>query len=289
MTRNRKDFNYGLPGGRAYYRGKDAYASQSFENETRALLNEDVSLSKLGELTALSVIGNPTNAVATPSAVAAGADGAVLRRSGTALGFGTIVAAGIAAAAVTYAKIQAIAGLSVMGRTSNSSGDGADITAGTDGHILRRSGTALGFGKILTNFITGTATNDNATAGDIGEYLEASASFGSVGSWTTTVLKNITSLSLSAGDYLVEGFAIWSGGAITGTYSRASLSTTSATHDTFNVVSPTMPTAASSYGYVVPPRRVSLSSTTTIYLVGDIGFTGGTPAAGGFIRAWRVR
>ena len=32
---SRKNFQYGLPGGRAYYRGKDAYASQAFENETR--------------------------------------------------------------------------------------------------------------------------------------------------------------------------------------------------------------------------------------------------------------
>jgi len=28
----------GLPGGRAYYRGKDSYAAQSFENETRQKL-----------------------------------------------------------------------------------------------------------------------------------------------------------------------------------------------------------------------------------------------------------
>lgn len=36
MGRDRSKFSYGIPGGRAYYRGKDAYASQSFENETRA-------------------------------------------------------------------------------------------------------------------------------------------------------------------------------------------------------------------------------------------------------------
>lgn len=34
MTK-RKNFQYGIPGGRAYYRGEDAYAAQSYENEAR--------------------------------------------------------------------------------------------------------------------------------------------------------------------------------------------------------------------------------------------------------------
>lgn len=42
------------------------------------------------------------------------------------------------------------AGLSVIGRSASSSGDPADITAGTDGHVLRRSGTTLGFGTVAT-------------------------------------------------------------------------------------------------------------------------------------------
>lgn len=33
----RSNFNYGLPGGRAYYRGQDAYAAQSRENESRVV------------------------------------------------------------------------------------------------------------------------------------------------------------------------------------------------------------------------------------------------------------
>jgi hypothetical protein len=42
------------------------------------------------------------------------------------------------------------AGLSVVGRSANSTGDVADITAGTDGHVLRRSGTTLAFGQVAT-------------------------------------------------------------------------------------------------------------------------------------------
>lgn len=60
---------------------------------------------------------------------------------------------------VTFAKMQnsAAAGLSVVGRSTNSAGDFAEINAGTDGHVLRRSGTAVGFGTIATDGITDAA------------------------------------------------------------------------------------------------------------------------------------
>jgi hypothetical protein len=74
----------------------------------------------------------------------------VLRRSGTAIGFGTIATAGIADNAVTDAKLRQSAGLSVVGRSTNSTGNVADITAANDGEVLRRSGTAVGFGTLAT-------------------------------------------------------------------------------------------------------------------------------------------
>lgn len=63
-------------------------------------------------------------------------------------GFSAVVTADITDANITYAKIQNVTALSVFGRASNSSGIGADITAATDFNILRRSGTAIGFGSI---------------------------------------------------------------------------------------------------------------------------------------------
>lgn len=50
--------------------------------------------------------------------------------------------------AITDAKLRNSAALSVIGRSANSTGDPADIAAGTDGHVLRRSGTTLGFGTL---------------------------------------------------------------------------------------------------------------------------------------------
>jgi hypothetical protein len=63
--------------------------------------------------------------------------------------------------AITFAKMQnsAAAGLSVVGRSANSAGDFAEINAGTDGFVLRRSGTTLGFGTVATAGIADNAVN----------------------------------------------------------------------------------------------------------------------------------
>ncbi len=54
----------------------------------------------------------------------------------------------IDAGAVSYADIANGTGLSVLGRSANTSGVNADIAAGADFNILRRSGTSIGFGSI---------------------------------------------------------------------------------------------------------------------------------------------
>jgi hypothetical protein len=71
----------------------------------------------------------------------------------------------IANDAVTYAKMQNVAGLSLMGRSANSSGDAADIT-GSDGQVCRVSGTTLGFGSITTAAIPLGSTSTTVTVGN---------------------------------------------------------------------------------------------------------------------------
>ncbi len=48
------------------------------------------------------------------------------------------------------ADLRQSSGLSVIGRSANSTGDVADITAATDGHVLRLAGTTLGLRALLT-------------------------------------------------------------------------------------------------------------------------------------------
>ena len=69
---------------------------------------------------------------------------------------------------ITDALFRQSAGLSVVGRSANSTGNVADIVAGTDNQVLRRSGTAIGFGAVdlaQSAAITGTLPVGNGGTG----------------------------------------------------------------------------------------------------------------------------
>ena len=106
-----------------------------------------VTLAEQADLAGLSVPGRSANSTGVQAAITAANDAEVLRRSGTALGFGQIATAGIADAAVTLAKQANLAGLSVPGRSANSAGVQAAITAATVGHALQLAddGASLGW------------------------------------------------------------------------------------------------------------------------------------------------
>lgn len=73
----------------------------------------------------------------------------------------------IDAAAVTFAKIQNLDALSLFGRSANSAGVGDEIAAGSDGQVLRRSGTSIGFGAVdlaSANSVTGVLPSANHPA-----------------------------------------------------------------------------------------------------------------------------
>lgn len=94
----------------------------------RALVTADlpdngVTDAKLRDSAALSVVGRASNSAGDPADIAAANDGEVLRRAGTAVGFGTVATAGIADDAVTYAKIQDVTATDkVLGRVSGGAG-----------------------------------------------------------------------------------------------------------------------------------------------------------------------
>lgn len=67
---------------------------------------------------------------------------------------------------ITDGKLRNSSALSVIGRSANSTGDPADIAASSDGDVLRRSGTTLGFGTIATAGITDGAVTTAKLADD---------------------------------------------------------------------------------------------------------------------------
>src|SRR3990167_1929750 len=118
-----------------------------------------VSDTKLRNSGALSVIGRSANSTGDPADISATAtSGAVLRESGSTIGFGTIATAGLATNSVDDTILRDSGALSVIGRGANSSGDPADISAtATSGAVLREASSVLGFGTIATAGITDAA------------------------------------------------------------------------------------------------------------------------------------
>jgi hypothetical protein len=88
-----------------------------------------VTVNHIDSIAARTVIGNATDAAAAPTAIAAGTDGYVLRRSGDTIGFGTITNAGLASGAVTAGKI-ATGGISASGQFATQVVDTAALKNG---------------------------------------------------------------------------------------------------------------------------------------------------------------
>lgn len=88
-------------------------------------------------------------------------------------------AATIANNAVSDAKFRQSAGLSVVGRSANSTGNVADITAANDGEVLRRSGTSVGFGTVAT---AGIANNAVTAAKANADFVQGQTTVTAVGS-----------------------------------------------------------------------------------------------------------
>jgi len=148
--------------------------------------------------------------------------------------------------------------------------------------------------SITSNIVQGTTTNDNAAAGYIGEYASSGVVATTV-SLTTATPVNLHSVSLAAGDYDIQGVGVFQTAATTSvTGTMVGISTTtgtfgadgSYTRDNFAAV---VPGAIEWRDSSTPVFRVSLATTTTIYLVGQSTFTVSTQTAGGVIRYRRAR
>ena len=184
-------------------------------------------------------------------------------------------------------------------------GQGVDSATGTG--VLIPQSTSNGGGVLVfsdgytdvwmqnTQAIQGTTTNDNAQAGRLGEYVSSTIATGSSVSLTSGTTANITSISLTAGDWEVTGVVDYTFAATTSfTTLKFGISTTTATlgaQDTFGafVAPASVPTAAADMAMGTPVIRLSLASTTTVYLVTSATFTVSTLKAYGSIIARRMR
>lgn len=201
---------------------------------------------------------------------------------------------------------QAVVGASVndLAQTWNAAGTtftaikmNATDTASAAGSLLLdlQVGSASQFkvgksGIVTAKAQVGTITNDNAAAGQIGEIVEATVLVGSAVALTSGTSVDVTSISLTAGDWDVWGNVAFSLGGGT---------TITALVGWINSASATIPTNPNGGAYAhfggdartfpVGCRRISLASTTTIYLTVFAGFAVNTLSSFGYIGARRVR
>ena len=157
----------------------------------------------------------------------------------------------------------------------------------------------------LFSQLTSALNNVNTSAGRLkisrlvsdaieGEYVQSIVAPGpNQVNLSNGIAANITSISLTAGDWDVEGMvtliyalATQSSDGVVG------ISTTSATlpTDGSQAYDPLRATTASNNTSITLPRkRISVAATTTVYLVARAGFSAGTAAGAGLINARRVR
>jgi hypothetical protein len=144
-----------------------------------------------------------------------------------------------------------------------------------------------------TGGIVGTTTNNNAQAGSVGEFISSGVPLGSAVSLTTATPANITSISLTAGDWDCRGTAAFNPS-----------SAAQAFQGWINTASAAVPSVASGFGVdseeatsaiflgeelPIAGTRISVASTTTVYLSAQSTFSTGTVGAYGFIGCRRVR
>ena len=182
---------------------------------------------------------------------------------------------------------------------SNPSGyqTAAQVTASLGSYLPLAGGTLTGaLVPSQTAGLTGTTTNNNANAGAVGEVIASNIAPGAVTGVTSVTQINITSISLTAGDWDVYATGATNPGLTTVTSVGnvfSGISTTSAT----------LPSTAAGLAMVpigtgVPSgtpvcatacMRLSIAATTTVYLVLLVGFTTSTMGMYGNLWARRAR
>lgn len=180
--------------------------------------------------------------------------------------------------------------LSLNNTLTFSGTDGSSIAFGAGGTIGPAGYASLGQ-------IPGTATNDSASSGNIGQLVSSTVASGSAVALPNLTATNITSISLTAGDWdvWINGYIKTAAGTTVLNAALASISTTSATLDetpgNVGKRGDTVTYGGATY-FSLPtagPIRLSLASTTTVYFVAFADWTTTQPSGYGTIQARRRR
>lgn len=142
-----------------------------------------------------------------------------------------------------------------------------------------------------TSGVIGSTTNDSAAAGSVGEIMSNVVPSGSGVSATTATPFDICSISLTEGDWDIWGNITFNGSSnMLGGY--VWINSSSATLPDSSLYAGASAVAGldySSFGYAAPGYRVSITTTTTYYLSGQVTFPTGSATGCGGLYARRRR
>lgn len=150
-------------------------------------------------------------------------------------------------------------------------------------------------GSIISSVLQGVTDGTSAASGFVGQVVSSTIPVGSAVALTANVIANVTSISLPAGEWYVNGQVNYRAGATTSITSLTQgISQTSVQlggQDTFSrsVMAAVIPTAANDIGIAIRGQRIVLTAQTTIFLIAIGIFTVSTLSAYGTIEARRVR
>lgn len=186
----------------------------------------------------------------------------------------TIIGLGPVASAVNYLQLQ-----------NGATGNAVSVNAlGSDSNIvLSISGKGTSGAQVQGK--SGAGAN---SAGYIGEVISSVIASGSAVSLTTVTAANVTSISLTAGDWDVWGNVFINDNATTLLVMYGWISTTSATVPDVSLVNGYYGGLLNFNGFSVPSIRINVSTTTTVYLGAYANFASGAVTACGGIFARRA-
>ena len=148
--------------------------------------------------------------------------------------------------------------------------------------------TNLGFSP-TTDGIVGTTAGDNASAGNVGEYMNSAWSGVAVTSNASG--KSTTSLTLTAGDWDVWSSATMNVNGVTPTFAELGISTTQNSGNLGNGApsSPYITIASGGTINLTAYERIDIGSSTTYYTNQSFNYTGTAPQSTGAMWARRMR
>lgn len=260
-----------------------------------------VSAAAFGTTTVPVQLLNPTGSASGQTIVSTGASTApgwsTLGLSGlSAISANTLVGnATGASAAPTAVSVTGCNGAAQALQWTSGSGFGCNsniATAGANANI-----TSLAAGTTLnTPTITGATGGTCAAAGNVGECKQSSIPSGSAVSLATNTATTVTSLSLTAGNWMCSGNTLFLPAGTTVTSAEAawisstappSIPTTPNSGSYASLAS--LPNTAGGNGNAMPVGvyPINVTTTTTVYLVGYATFNTSTMSAYGAINCFR--